>query len=159
MKVFFGQIYGTPGVCFPFSHFFQQKLSQEVSRLVTISQKYINIFGSDYELMFRISAKKEIDSFEIMGPTVFGKDKDVEYTVFLPYDSIMASQCPPKEALLALFCGISAVFISLDIDISSLLQMQHSIIEKICSDASMVASGYLDGVNTTNRSFIEFFHS
>lgn len=85
MKIFFGQIYVRPEITFPFSIPFQVWLSEAVSERVEISPAFIKRFGANYKLGFRISAKAEIDYSEIKGPTVFKRDKDVEFTIFLPH--------------------------------------------------------------------------
>src|SRR5438128_660345 len=105
MKVHFGQIYIEPGVEFPFSHLFQRYLAKEVTALVVPSGKFIEKYGSDFELMFRISAKNGIQDNEIRGPTVFRKAKDVEYTVFLPFDIISGTHDVPHSALRFLLKG------------------------------------------------------
>ena len=92
MQVFFGQIYIKPGISFGFSHRFQTYLGQKVSALVSPSREFTERYGSDWELMFRISAKEGITENELRGPTVFRKDKDVEFTIFLPFDTIHRDQ-------------------------------------------------------------------
>lgn len=58
MKIYFGQLYIQAGISFPFSSSFQRFLSEEVSKLVEMSPKFEQSYGIEYELMFRISAKK-----------------------------------------------------------------------------------------------------
>jgi len=137
MKVHFGQIYIEPGVSFPFSHLFQRRLSEEVTALVESSPSFVRNYGNDFELMFRVSAKKAIKDNEIKGPTVFKNTKDVEYTVFLPFDVISRSSEVPQSALRYLLKGACSVFESLDIDTAKLLKRQESLIEEICSDPTM----------------------
>jgi hypothetical protein len=88
MNIFFGQIYIEPGITFPFSHKFQKLISEEVTKNTSPSAYFKNLYGGDWDLIFRISAKQEIDNLEIRGPTKFKKDCDVEYTLFLPYRKI-----------------------------------------------------------------------
>ena len=85
MKIFVGQIYIQVGATFPFSLRFQRWLGEALSGRVEVSERFCKEFGSDFELGFRISAKKGIDRVEIKGPTVFKRDKSVEFTIFLPY--------------------------------------------------------------------------
>lgn len=140
MKVWFGQIYIEPGVGFPFSHFFQLRLASEVTDLVAASTKFIGRYGADFELMFRISAKQGLQDNEIRGPTVFKKAKDLEYTVFLPYDVIMRDARAPRTALEFLLKGVCEVFDRLDIDKAKLVEKQGSLIDGICSDPTMLAA-------------------
>ncbi|HEV3081480.1 MAG TPA: hypothetical protein VGY66_17000 [Gemmataceae bacterium] len=141
MKVNFGQIYIEPGVNFPFSHHFQRLLSEAMTSLVTPSPEFIRKYGADFELMFNISAKRNMQDNEIKGPTVFKKTKDVEYSVFLPFDVINRSSEVPRAALSFLFRGACSVFESLGIDTVKILEKQESLIEQVCSDPMMFEGG------------------
>jgi hypothetical protein len=138
MKVWFGQIYIEPGVSFPFSHLFQRRLSAEVTALVEPSSTFLKKYGSDFELIFRISAKQGLKDNEIKGPTVFRKAKDVEYSIFLPFDVINRNADAPKRALSFLLKGVCKVFDMLEIDKTRLFNKQQSLIEGICSDPTML---------------------
>lgn len=87
MKIFIGQIYIKAGVIFPFSLRFQKWLGDALSERVEATECFINEFGVGARLGIRISAKENIDQPEIKGPTVFKRDKCVEFTIFLPYQS------------------------------------------------------------------------
>ncbi len=137
MKVYFGQIYVEPGIVFPFSHLFQRRLSREVTSRVKPSMTFVEKYGIDWELMFRISAKTQIDEMEIRGPSVYKADKDVEYVLFLPFDVIARSECVPKSALRFLFNGFCDVLRQLDVDTADVEGASESIIGDICSDATM----------------------
>jgi hypothetical protein len=137
MNVWFGQIYIEAGVNFPLNHLFQRRLSQEITALAQPSPKFIEEYGSDFNLIFRISAKKKLQDNEIRGPTVFRKGKNVEYTVFLPFDIISHHSDVPQSALKFLLKGVCSVFQSLGIDTSKVIERQETMIENICSDLTM----------------------
>jgi hypothetical protein len=137
MKVSISQIYIEPGVSFPFSHHFQRLFSGEITALVVPSVKFIEKYGSDFALIFRMSAKQDIQGNEIRGPTVFRKAKDVEYTIFLPFDVICRHPEVPKTALRFLLKGVCSVFESLRIDTARVLEKQEALIEQVCSDPMM----------------------
>jgi len=99
MKIAFSQVYIEVGANFPFSVHFQRLMTREITALVQPSPKFVEAFGDVSELIFRISAKHELEDNEIRGPTVFKKTKHVEFTVFLPFDVIMAHPDAPKQAL------------------------------------------------------------
>ena len=101
------------------------------------SPVFIKKSGSDFALIFRVSAKKALQDNEIRGPTVFRKAKDVEYTVFLPFDVITRSEQVPKLALTFLLKGACSVLDALEIDTTKVLEKQESLIESICSDPQM----------------------
>jgi hypothetical protein len=52
MNIYFRQCYIEPGVWFLFNHFFQKRLSSEVTALVVPSPKYIAKYGEDFDLIF-----------------------------------------------------------------------------------------------------------
>jgi hypothetical protein len=137
MKVHFGQVYIKPGIDFPFSHHFQRRLAQEVTALVEPSLTFINKYGCDSKLMFNVSAKQGIKDNEIKGPTIFKKTKNIEYTVFLPFDVIIRQAEVPQTALRYLLRGACSVFESLDIGTEKVVEKQESLIEQICSDPMM----------------------
>jgi hypothetical protein len=137
MKVYFGQIYIEPGVAFGFTHLFQAYLSREITALVEPSVEFINKYGRDYNLMFNISAKAAIQDNEIRGPAVFKKTKDVEFSVFLPFNVIVRTPQISQSALAFLFRGVYSVFELLHIDASRIVEKQQSLITYICSDPTM----------------------
>jgi hypothetical protein len=137
MKAYFGQIYIAPGVRFPFSHLFQAYLSKEITALVEPSHTFVKKYGSDFNLIFNVSAKRAIQDNEIKGPTVFKKTKDVEYTVSLPFDVITRDAEVPKSALKFLLNGVCSVFESLDIGTAKIMERKGALIESICSDPTM----------------------
>lgn len=100
MKIFVGQIYVKVGVAFPLSLRFQKWLGDALSARVVASGRFIAQFGNDFGLGLRISAKDDISQPEIKGPTVFKRDKNVEFTIFLPHRRV--DYRDPQESL-ALF--------------------------------------------------------
>jgi hypothetical protein len=106
MRMAFSQIYGSVDAQFPFSFHFQVKLTNEISARVNASQKYIERYGSDFDLIVRISAKRQTVENEIRGPIVYRKSKDVEFVIFLPYDAIVKrfKLCASGSSLAASGC-------------------------------------------------------
>jgi hypothetical protein len=88
--------------------------------------------------MFRISAKRGISDNEIRGPTVFKKDKDVEYTIFLPFDVIAAEPDVNRGALTFLMKGVYRVLESLEIDTATLRSHENSIVNHILTGPGML---------------------
>jgi len=87
-----------------------------------------------------MSAKSEIRELEIRGPAVYKKTKDVEYTIFLPYDIISSSGDDKiSGALRYLLEGIVRVLEALKIDVREVLKRTDLIIEHVRSDPSMIA--------------------
>lgn len=85
MRIFVGQIYVKAGVVFPFSLRFQRWLGDALSERVEVSSQFKNKFGTGIGLGLRLSAKDDIDQPEIQGPTLFKREKTVEFTMFLPH--------------------------------------------------------------------------
>ena len=138
MRIYFGQIYLQPGVTFPFSFLFQNRLSEEVSALVLPSPNFVQEYGEDWKLMFRISAKRAITDNEVRGPTVFRKDKDVEYTIFLPFDVITTSESEAKCAIEFLLQGVCSVLVSLGFDTARMQAHQAILAETLSSNSKML---------------------
>ena len=140
MKVYFGQLYIRPGINFPFSHIFQHYISEKVTALTFASAKFVQEYGEDFDLIFRMSAKEGLRQNEIRGPTVFRRTKDVEYSIFLPFDVIVGEPDVPRAALRYLFDGVCDVFNRLGIDRRQVAEASDSIIEQVCSDPAMFKS-------------------
>lgn len=138
MKVHFGQVYLEPGIEFPFSHHFQKAVSKEVSRLVTPSKKYIDEYGRDFELMMRISARSKTKSNEIVGPAVFRKTKDVEFTIFLPYDAVGVGIKSTERTVVFLLNGVVSILNSLEIETAALEEKITFIAKSLSSDPKML---------------------
>lgn len=137
MKVIFSQIYIQAGVNFNFSHQFQIFLSRKVSELLCVSKKFLKLHDKDYTIIFRISAKKELTANEIKGATIYKKDKDIEFTIFLPYTPIIQEAEPIRCALEHLFQGIYDIFEEYEIDTYKLKARQRKIIDRIMSSPEM----------------------
>lgn len=137
MNVYFSQIYIEVGINFPFSWEFQHLMSQSVSALVSPSPMFLNRYGSDWSIVFNVSAKQGIELTEIRGPARFPKNRIVEFTLFLPYDPIMAEEVPLRCALERLLAGTRAVLDRLGIDIKPLEREDGALIGKVLSDPQM----------------------
>jgi len=137
MRVHFGQIYIEAGVSFPFSHLFQRRLSDEVSALIVPSPQFLNKYGEDWDMMFRISAKAAIRATEIRGPSVFRKGKDVEYSIFLPFTTIHAAEDVSRTAIHSLFDAFLSVLTKLGFSTERLEARRAALVEDICSDPTM----------------------
>jgi len=86
MKFYFGQIYIQAGTKFPFSYLFSEWLDEVVTECVEASPHFDKKYP-DFRLIIRISAKAGLREPEIRGPSVFRRDKDVEFSVFLPHEN------------------------------------------------------------------------
>lgn len=141
MKIYFGQIYIEPGIDFPFSYHFQKSMSRMISSLSSQSPLFASTYGRDFALMFRISAKAKIKKIEIVGPALFKKTKDVEFTIFLPFDVINTHPKPHECAMHCLIDGVVTVLDSLEIDTKALQDQRASLIKNICADPKMFDKG------------------
>lgn len=144
MKLYVSQVWLDDRVSYNFSHIFQRRMHEELTRLVRPSEKFIQQYDEDFELMFNLSSKPRKPNMlenEILGPTVFAKDKDVEYTIFLPFNFKWISKPLDQNirhfALENLFSGIFDVLIRYEIDVSMLKQEKNRIISEVLSDPEM----------------------
>jgi hypothetical protein len=129
VTVSFCQIYIEMGVSFPLTYHFQVFLSKCIGKLIKPSSLFRKKYGSGFDLGFNISAK---------GPTVFRKTKDVDYTVFLPFDVIQARNAPLSAALECLIEGVISVLKSLDIATDELRTQKCRIIQEVPSNPIMI---------------------
>ena len=125
------------GATFPFSIAFQQRLSKEVTALVEPSDEFGEKFGPDWNLMFRISAKRLIPSLEIRGPSAFRKTKDVEFSLFLPFDVLQRELDVERAAMRVILAGVCEVFSKLGIATAKVEEKKESLIDRLCSDTAM----------------------
>lgn len=138
MKISVGQIYIKPGVSFPFSHRMQIWLAGELSSAANDSAEFMKKYGTDFNLVVRISADTQISAPQIKGPTIFKRDRDVEFTVFLPFDTIASAADGCRAALEHLVTGIRSVFQQAGIDPGTLDEKRAFIIEHICAEPTML---------------------
>ncbi len=141
MKLFVSQFYIEPGVSYPFSVHFQRFMwpRKELTKRIVDSDEFVRRFGKDFDLMFRMSAKAGIVAPEVRGPTVFKKDKSVEFTVFLTFDRAeQRGQDAYCRALKQLMVEITGILRSLRLDASQLVQDCDQIIERIIANPKMI---------------------
>ncbi|MBP7370758.1 MAG: hypothetical protein KA902_04895 [Arenimonas sp.] len=141
MRVFVSQIYIQPGVNYPFSCDFQKWIGNEITERVEPSCVFLKKYSEDFEILFRMSAKAELNDIEIRGPTVYIKTKDIEFTIFLPYSKISVGNMKSLEQpLILFFVGVSRALESLGIDSSKVRNDSLDLIEKIISNITMFKS-------------------
>lgn len=138
MKVSVGQVYIKPGVSFPFSTRMQVWLSQELTGAASDSVEFEKKYGAGFNLIVRVSAEKQISANRIKGPTIFKKAKDVEFTLFLPFDVIVVAEEGCRVAVEHLLSGIRWVFEKTGIEPGKLDEKKNFIIEHICTDPTML---------------------
>ena len=138
MEIYFSQIYIEAEATFPLSNHFQKFLSKEITSLAAPSEQFIKQYGEDWNLIFRISAKKDIDATMICGPTAFKKQKDVEFTIFLPFKKIERKYNKIELLVVYLLQGVCSVLGSLGIATENVVQTQESLIKSVCSNPAML---------------------
>ena len=136
MNIYIGQIYIDVGVKFQFNHIFQKYLNSVLTEYSIPSDGFLKKY-KDYEFMFRMSAKKDIQGNELKGPTVFKRDKDIEYSIFLPYDVIIKNEDYNYWALKYLFKGIFEIYDKYEFKYDYLKENKEQIIKNIISDKEM----------------------
>jgi hypothetical protein len=140
MNVYFSQIYIEVGISFPFSSDFQRWISRSVTDRIGTSPKFSTKYGEDWSIIFNVSAKQGIEQIEISGPARFPKDRNVEFTLFLPYGVIMAEEVPLRAALERLISGTRAVLDRLEIESEALQREEGVLIAKVLSDPQMFSA-------------------
>lgn len=138
MNIYVSQIYPEAGVNYPFTHRFQQFISKALTNRIASSESFVRQYGDDFDLIFRMSAKSGIQEPEIKGPTVFRRDKDVEYTVFLPYGGNAHDLNSLGEVVSSLISAIIDVLDDLGFDTTNVSSDSAELIKQITGDAGMV---------------------
>ena len=134
MTIYFGQIYGVLGASFPFSTRFQLRLGAEVTSRLSASAAFDLKYGRDWKLIFRISAKTSISVCEVRGPTMFRKAKNVEYSIFLPFDVIQGQEDIALAALNHLLPAVTETLNTLGFDVGCLEREAMTIAKTIAAD-------------------------
>jgi hypothetical protein len=138
MKTFVSQIYIEPGVKFPFSIAFQQRMSEWPTKLINGWGKNAAQYPMDFDLIFRLSSKSDINEPEIYGPTVFIIDKNVEYTVFLPFRMVgIGKDADFTNIIIFLIDSISLICSRVGIDTERLQDSSLDIATDIVNDTEM----------------------
>lgn len=138
MRVFVGQIYIQSGVNYPFSHEFQKWIGEELTKFIKPSDSFLEKYSEEFDLIFRLSAKSEISAIEVKGPTVFKKDKDIEFTIFLPFgrDQLKVME-DYKLPLLRFIDGVSVALKTLAIDTALINSKSLELVNAIVSNEKM----------------------
>ena len=85
-----------------------------------------------------MSAKSSLTAPEVKGPTVFRADKDVEYSIFLPFDKERAlDEQRYREVLTLLLQEIAGVLKTLGMEVKELAQDASDIIDRIVKNPMM----------------------
>lgn len=140
MKIAVRQIYVEVGVSFPFSHRMQVWLSGQLSDVVALTPEFTKAYGDDFYVVVNISARRGLNETEIKGPTVFRKTKDVEYTLFLPYDVIARCSDGCRVAANLILSGVQAILIALKLNPAGLEARRDAIRDHLCTDPAMLKS-------------------
>ncbi len=120
MEVFFSQIYIEPGITFPFSHHFQRDIASKVNSVIDVPASLLSKYDIDWSIMFRISAKRVLTCIEVQGPTVYKKEKDIEYSLFLPFIIINESKQSLTTAVEMILREISNILSGLGFETANL---------------------------------------
>jgi hypothetical protein len=139
MKIYLSQIYIEVGIAYCFNTLFQKKISLFLTEATDESKLFVHKYGRDFKLIFRMSAKAGISDTEVCGPAVFRKDKDVEYTIFIPYDFTGPDSFEARrKALKLLFSSILVIFKDLDIDTKKVEAGAEQFIEDVVNDKTFL---------------------
>ncbi|ALB53205.1 hypothetical protein AB8W28_15055 [Cronobacter universalis] len=89
MRIKFNQIYAEVGVNYNITNAVLNPLEEMLNSLNKKIQHYEKLFsGSDYTVVFIISATAKNEELVVKGPTTLSKKKKVEFVIFLPYKKI-----------------------------------------------------------------------
>ena len=131
MKIDFTQCFIEPGVTFPFSIRFRDAISDGMSEILkTADVGHFRPKWKGYDLTICISAKSKIRMAEVAGPGVYRRDRELEYTVFLPYEAL-PTFADAVGCLVDTVCGIIG---SLGIDIGDIGRWRNEFVALASTD-------------------------
>jgi hypothetical protein len=139
LRIHIVQIYVNAGIRYSFTHVFQRRMQEILSNLVRPSGEFSRRYGSDFAVVFNLSAQTGISVPRIVGPAVYRKTKDVEYTIFLPHDGSDANQLDDYTKQIRDFlAGVIDVLERLKLDAAPVKEKTDDIVREISSDPAMI---------------------
>jgi len=87
MYIELSEIYAEVGINFPLSYRFGKLLMKKLQLIAPeVTARLKQMYGAGYGFWIILSSRKNVTSFEIKGPSVSKRHKEVEYTVFITHD-------------------------------------------------------------------------
>ena len=139
MNLYVGQVYIEAGANYPFTHLFQRFIHKKLTESVRPSAMFTQKYGDDYDVIFRMSAKSGIERSEIRGPTVFKRDKDVEYSIFLPFRPHNDDPKTLRGVLITLLTEIGRILSDLGFDTSKISCDSEEWADHIVAEPTMLS--------------------
>ena len=120
MKIAFSQLYVEPGASFkrldgPLLGAMRAALDGLGKNIDQLSSKFA---GEDFELVFVLSARSDLDSLEIKGPNIRRKAQAVEFSLFLPWQKATDFKEEIEYVLPKISEGIVSVLTRYEVDAS-----------------------------------------
>lgn len=138
MNIYVSQFYIEAGANYPFSHRFNHFISKAIADRIASPESFVQKYGEDFDLIFRMSARSDIQDTLIKGPAVFQRDKDVEYSIFLPYNGDNQDPRTFKEVVARLLSAIINVLTDLGFDASAVLRDSSELADQIVENPAMI---------------------
>src|SRR5262245_53563696 len=118
MNVILNEIVPAPSVRWPLPDAIRRSLADQITDRVEPSADFINRYGSEINLIFRISFMPGTSDNKIKGPTISERDNRIEYVIFLPFGEIIRNPRNTEIALEFLLRGVCFALESLGVDAS-----------------------------------------
>jgi hypothetical protein len=139
MNVVISQVYIDPDAIYPFNFRFQRFLSESISMLSKSTKRFEDVYGSEWRVIIRLSAKSGLPSAELQGPTLFKRKKDVEYTLFLPFPLLLSDGNTDIRRVVELIVdGVTEVLGRLGLDSTGVCEKKHLIVNRVVSDKTFL---------------------
>jgi hypothetical protein len=104
------------------------------------TEQFSSNYGEDYDLVFNVSAKTGLNSPEVKGPTVFKREKTVEYTIFLPFErKVAVNDESLSSTLRMLLSSMNAVLIELGMNTNRIANDPLGIARSVLEDPKMLS--------------------
>lgn len=139
MKIYVSQFYTHVNENYPFSWKLQKTLSEKLTSCVLSCNRFAARFGSGFNMMFRINARSGIVEPELFGPTVFKRDRDVEYTIFLPFDpELVLTKNVLSDVIVTMLEAICGILDDLGVSVSLTSSDIRQLATTLAEDPQMI---------------------
>jgi hypothetical protein len=119
MKITFSQIYSEPGASFDLPGPLLKAVREGLDDLGrNIDQLSAKVDREDFELVLIISASSKLDALEIKGPNIRRKTREIEFSLFVPWQETKSFEEKIDYILPKIGEGVIGVFKRYGVDIT-----------------------------------------
>ena len=140
MRIFITQVYVKPSFKFKLS----QNLVKQLSNRINEKNFFENDFKKKYrgfDIIIDISSlpESEISDLKIKGPTIFNKDKQIEYVLYIPYEKVMCDEDRLLSITRYIIHGIKSIL------------KKHNMLSYAIEDSEQFINNFISEIKLDNK--------